>query len=395
MSIGPNLSNTRVPNMPLPIVAPKGATPVLRDEYPSANMMTTPTSRINPNTGFDASSLLHPMGIPGTQPSRTFTGADIRCAVHVLGNGGQSHPVVIANAQTISYSVHREKSPVRALGHSYPVGFVRHSRTIGGSIIFTMFNREVLWDLIQSYTMDVEWNNGDMIDTSFSPMLDQLPPFDITITFANEHGDVANMAIYGVELVDEGTVLSIDDLLVEKTCSFIARDIDMLRPYSDAPNFRAFGKDITNREVTNEDVNAFLNTLKSRRDAINRRSVQVGDSVYAYDIPYDYALFGDTAHHEVQYSTLPFMVDVIYNINGVRWHGWGNSRPDWGPTACEFIPKLSMYPAWSGGTNYRVHDSKLIPGTINETRSGVSSKYLIEVGVDGGVPCTRDQLEVQ
>jgi hypothetical protein len=50
---------------------------------------------------------------------------------------------VLAEAQTISISTHREKNAVRALGHVYPMSFVRGQREIAGSIIFTVFDEHV------------------------------------------------------------------------------------------------------------------------------------------------------------------------------------------------------------------------------------------------------------
>ena len=286
-------------------------------------------------------------------PSRSFSGADIKAVVHVY-NSGVSKPMVIANAQTISYSVHREKVPVRALGRTYPTGFTRGGRTIGGSIVFTMFDREVLWDIIQAYAPDTEWNDGTTDYSSWSPMLDQLPPFDMTITFANEHGDVANMAIYGMEIVDEGAVLSIDDMLVEKTVSWVARDIDMVRPYSNAPNFAAFGKDVSTQGVTQDDINAFLQTLKERRDTTNRTNPASGDSVWRYDIPYDYAIFADTATQDRMHGVLPAGTPVTYNRNGILWIGTAFPELGQGSNIYKFIPD-AVYPGSISNPLRKVH----------------------------------------
>ena len=55
---------------------------------------------------------------------------------------------------------------------------------------------------------------------------DEIPPFDITITFANEYGNASTMTIYGVEITNEGMGLSVDDITTEKAMSFVARSID-------------------------------------------------------------------------------------------------------------------------------------------------------------------------
>jgi len=327
-------------------------------------------------------------------PTRSFSGADITCVVHVVGNDNQTSPLVLANAQTLSYSVHREKVPVRALGHTYPVGITRGARVLAGSMVFTMFDREVLYEIIQSYSVDVEWNGGDYRYTSFSPMLDQLPPFDITITFANEYGDVSNMAIYGVELVDEGVVLSIDDLLVEKTCSFIARDIDMITPMRTNTLTVMGGKSgghakLPMRDVTSEDINNFLNTMSQRRNHMLNTSPYGLDGVYRYDIPYDEALFSNTAVHNSKYPALISGQPVVYtNPGGVSWLGkvllsnygkytYSDANKVSGELQdlsemYEFIPDLTVYTTIYDN-NYRVHtDYNYAAG------SAVPSKYLIK-----------------
>lgn len=133
---------------------------------------------------------------------------------------------VLAEIQTLSVSVHRAKSPVRSFGRVYPVGFVRGDRQIAGSAIFTVFNEHVLYEFLESHPSDFD----AMRDTS--GMLDQIPPVDILISFANEYGYVSRMTIYGVEFVDEGQVMSIEDIMTENTVHWVARDMDPMRSVS-------------------------------------------------------------------------------------------------------------------------------------------------------------------
>ena len=55
--------------------------------------------------------------------------------------------------------------------------------------------------------------------------VDQIPPFDITLVGSNEYGASTMMAVLGVELVNEGYGISIDDLVSEQQYTFIAREI--------------------------------------------------------------------------------------------------------------------------------------------------------------------------
>ena len=58
---------------------------------------------------------------------------------------------------------------------------------------------------------------------------DEIPPFDVTITFANEYGQKAVLTIYAVELLNEGSGYSIDNVTSEKAYTFVARKIDHLK----------------------------------------------------------------------------------------------------------------------------------------------------------------------
>jgi len=138
----------------------------------------------------------------------------------------------LGTCQTLSWSIFREKSPVRFLGSVYPRAYVRGPRTIAGSMIFTMFDKhafqEILdWGLSPYSTGHKEADHDYYTDTTM--LIDQLPPLDITIMFANEYGSVSYMNLYGVEFQSEGGTFSIEDLFSESVIQYIARDIDPIR----------------------------------------------------------------------------------------------------------------------------------------------------------------------
>ena len=62
---------------------------------------------------------------------------------------------------------------------------------------------------------------------------DELPPFDVTISFANEYGRKAMLQIFGLEILNEGTGYSIDSVTTEKACTFVARRIGYMKPLTD------------------------------------------------------------------------------------------------------------------------------------------------------------------
>ena len=131
---------------------------------------------------------------------------------------------VLGELQTLSVSVHREKWPVRSFGSAYARAYTRGQRTIAGSMIFTVFDRDVLEDFLESHPSDFDAHNP-----TTTAILDQIPPFDITISFANELGQVSRMSIYGAEFVSQGQTMSVEDLLLENVVQYVARDYDPMR----------------------------------------------------------------------------------------------------------------------------------------------------------------------
>jgi len=151
-------------------------------------------------------------------PYTTYSGADIIATISMPG--GETY--TMGELQTISYSIHRENTPVRFLGKAGPVAFVRGGRTIAGSMIFTVFN---------SYAFYKVGCLKDRVVNNQFPLADQIPPFDITITFSNEYGSFSKMRILGITIVDEGGTMSVDDLMIEQTYTFMARDIEPIIAY--------------------------------------------------------------------------------------------------------------------------------------------------------------------
>lgn len=185
-----------------------------------------------------------------TQTYTTFSGTDI-----VANFNG----VTIGTLSGITWSVTREKAPVYTMGSPNPRSFSRGKRGIAGSLIFTTFDRGGLYDLLRFHVNDASfrvftrsWNalpnlsgsNNIALGSAISSVAsdsdsivalrpyyaDQIPPFDITLTFANEYGQAAVRSIYGVELLNEGSGTSMDDIMIEETMTFVAREIGPMIP---------------------------------------------------------------------------------------------------------------------------------------------------------------------
>ena len=68
-------------------------------------------------------------------------------------------------------------------------------------------------DLSTNYTVSNPW------------MMDQIPPLDASIVAVNEYGTAATMRIYGIEILNEGSGFSIDDIVIENQMTYVARTI--------------------------------------------------------------------------------------------------------------------------------------------------------------------------
>jgi len=165
----------------------------------------------------------------------SFSGTDIIATITPKGGS----PVVIGELQTISYSIYRPIQNVFALGKIGPRGVIKGHRTIAGTLIWTVFDRHIIRTLLSNYELKANMANlsnyscirGDVGDF----FMDEMPPFDINITFLNEYGNSSTLNIYGVTVVSEGQTMSIEDMITENTMQYIAMDMDLMNPNSDDP----------------------------------------------------------------------------------------------------------------------------------------------------------------
>jgi len=349
----PTISSDRNPEVEWgPNLVPAGAHPYVRPTTQDTPAQSRPRgvreTLLSTPTGMKAQ--LDKMTVPKL-PYRTFSGCDINCILHVIGNDGITEPVIIANVQTLSYSVHREKFPVRCLGRTYASGYTRGARTIAGTLVFTMFDREVLWELLQGYKMDMDPTDDTYTAALKTPLLDQLPPFDITVEFSNEYGHRAFMAIYGVELQDEGAVMSIDDMIVEKTVQYVARDIDILRP-NDIEDIGTYNM-VDSSGVSTDDYNKFVEELSKRRKLIEGGE---NDDVYGYDIPYDSVIFSAGVNTTNAANRVVANSPVIYRSMGSDQRGdlivWSGKAIVVRGNDAMFVPDEQIYSKTGDGEWY-------------------------------------------
>lgn len=205
----------------------------------------------------------------------TFSGVDITAMFDDM---------TMHTLQGIAISITREKVPVYRLGSARAVSISRGKRGIAGTLQFVLFDRSAMDQLIRdkdhfyyAHADEVNWlqdtfnpanryaevwkanspdggatttggtygydattglatvngnpyRTGDGADqyssaTSIRRMadyMDQCYPFDVSLIAQNEYGNGAWSAVVGIEIINEGGGLSMDDLTNEQTATYIA-----------------------------------------------------------------------------------------------------------------------------------------------------------------------------
>ncbi len=184
---------------------------------------------------------------------------------------------IIATLQAFSYSVTREKAPIFVWGSPNPQGLARGKRGFAGTLVFVMLDQHALLSamsqmLFVSNRAEVHPDFAAMADQTFGQqetaslalslgltaddtdaieslgnpqnftadyslyrpwLVDQIPPFDVSILAVNEMGAAARMVVYGVEILNEGSGFSIDDLSVEHQMTWVGLN---MYPWTRVPN---------------------------------------------------------------------------------------------------------------------------------------------------------------
>jgi len=197
----------------------------------------------------------------------TFSGTDCACIAQL-----NDKIVMLPNVSSISYSIFREKGPVRVLGRSGVKGYCGGTRTISGSIVFIVFNQAPLYDLLKEF---VAPKNPQ--DRYTSPVPDQLPPIDLVIWGGNEYGHKSLMRLFGVEFVQEGQVQSVNDIYTENVTQYVARDIDELLPYDDLDEFK---NSMFKRMMSGAFVDNYLGSMMDYKSDVERKLQEIDNTIY-------------------------------------------------------------------------------------------------------------------
>ena len=176
----------------------------------------------------------------------SFSGVDV---VPIFG----SNP--IGETQGVSFTVTREKAPLYTMGSADPRSFSRGKRGIAGSLVFLVLDQSALFESMKdeayawvpTHEAPSNFENrklgeiNDIVSESIGDREgqsvygwksshkawyhDQLPPFDIILSAVNEYGHAARMEIRGVEILNCGSGISVDDTQTDESSTFVARAI--------------------------------------------------------------------------------------------------------------------------------------------------------------------------
>lgn len=258
---------------------------------------------------------------------KSFSGTDTLVFILLPG----SNPVVLGSITTVSYSAYRTKQPVINLGRTNINGITRGSRIFAGTMIFTLINQHWLNELLE--TDALKW-----LSQYQELKADELPLFDLMVVSANEYGSYVSMFLYGVDITDEGQVISVEDLFTENTLSFVARDIEAFKAGNSIGPSKVFhssnkrsinkvtlaGFYIANEDEANKDssrLNDDSYILSLERMYSNKKREQVNNIDKKRDLKNHY--------RDLQYDPVNLMVgdDVGYvqeRLRAWNFHDWLN-----------------------------------------------------------------------
>lgn len=179
-------------------------------------------------------------------------------------------PIHLNSMATISLSIHEAKSPVRRLGERGISGVSRSLRTIAGSIVFLVLKDHPLRELalidpanvypeLIGYSRDLYSRGmGGMAaarssDIRFINKVSTLiSPFNILLNYStevNEADESASLMIEGIDIISEGVVTSVNDMVSEVVVQFIAQNVVTLTHSSKDPTNTSLEEFIKSAEV--------------------------------------------------------------------------------------------------------------------------------------------------
>lgn len=177
----------------------------------------------------------------------SYSGAD--CRAYAFFPDDPGNMVDLSSLATISISVHEAKSPVRRLGERGVRGYTKGIRTIAGSMVFLVIEDHPLWRLIDGNSSgysSTDWNRDSdrsVSRTNQRKLSTMIRPFNIMLVYQTEiikdislehakkftSNEKAFLMIEKIDILNEGLVTSVNDMVTEVQMQFVAQDYYSLK----------------------------------------------------------------------------------------------------------------------------------------------------------------------
>lgn len=186
-----------------------------------------------------------------TNSKRSLSGVDIVAAIGTT---------IFGQLTGLTVSIQREKAPVYTVGYPNPWSYSRGKRGIAGAMTFVVFDRSALHGALantdkahyfgkvaeigNAKTGDATSPDGsikaltaNIVDTKGSSVslgshvythaqyADQYMPFDVIVIGLNEYGGGSLMSVRQIEIVNENTSVSVDDIQIEQSMTYVATHV--------------------------------------------------------------------------------------------------------------------------------------------------------------------------
>ena len=198
----------------------------------------------------------------------SYSGADM-VAMMTISNGSSKGSYTLGSLQTLSVSTNMQRSPIRSIGNINAKDYVMGPRTIAGSLVFAVFDKHFAYEAMEAIQGEIG---------TYTFLADELPPFDITVTMANEYGKTSKLVIYGVRLINEGQVMSINDIYIENTYQFVAKDYDYLNDKTGASS-EFFYEPLTAKVELNKNPLDILEVEEIKEDLTDEEDIVPIDNI--------------------------------------------------------------------------------------------------------------------
>lgn len=195
---------------------------------------------------------------------QSYTGTDINATISVRTASGAKKTKLIGTLASITVSTVREVAPLYVMGRTNYVTVAKGKRSISGTMVFTVFDRDPLvrdiidpsdlaelksqWSALSSLASSTA-GTGFQLSSEMSKIMqsmeaqiqatqslravvgqqaiqypDQLAPFDVTLSFVNDQGSGSVAAVRQISVISSGWGASMHDMESDQVFQYIARE---------------------------------------------------------------------------------------------------------------------------------------------------------------------------